>query len=179
MFEGVGLSNLYELTRLPEDDRAELLEQGTLTAPDGTVYTWEDVQRMGRRKLEAVVKEKLAPYKAKLELAHEATAEAEVERDALAKALKEQSAAIAAARDLEDAYRGAYSTLAEKTAALGSANATLDTLASLVGRIGVTEDDPTTLQHDLVALLDKLDLVRGLAFDNYAAVRAALAGIRS
>ena len=173
---GLGFKKLAHLTRLDEARFSDVVERGVVTL-GAEEFTLGELQEMSSREVAARVRDELTPLKDQLA---EARAEAETlraEKNALLADAEATAQEIADARALEAELGPRASLLADKRERLTDLRETVDRLLPALLATGVEAGDPETVQHDLMALLDKLDLCAERARALYAPVQIALAGL--
>lgn len=173
---GLGFGKLRELVRLDDARFSDVVERGVVTL-DGEEFTLDELQEMSKREVAARVRDELAPVKDRLA---EQAAEIETlkaEKDALLEERERDQKTVEDARALEYELGSRASLLADKRRRLTELRETVDRLLPAVLNTGIGPDDPETVQHDLVALMDKLELCAERARATYAPVQARLAGL--
>lgn len=172
----LGLVKLSQLTRLDEARFADVVERGVVTL-DGETFTLEELQEMSSRELASRVRDETAALKDKLQ---ELRAEADTLRAEKAALLQEKDAAsaeLADARELEAELRPRALSIAAKREAITTLREETDRLNERLIALGVTPDDPTTLQEDCVHLIAKLEGMVERVRHHYHDVQAALIGL--
>ena len=173
---GLGVVKLAALARLDEARFSDVVERGVVTLDDET-FTLDQLQDMSSREVAGRVRDELAPLRDQLSEQAAAIETLEAEKAALLAEAEASAQTVADARALEAELGPRASLLADKRQRITDLRETVDALLPRLLASGVEPADPETLQHDLMALLDKLDLCTERARALYAPVQAALAGL--
>ena len=173
---GLGYKKLVALTRLDEAKFADVVERGVVTLGNED-FTLDDLQDMSNREVAARVRDEITPLKAQLAEQAAAIETLEAEKAALLADADASAKTVADARALEAELGPRASLLADKRQRVTDLRDIVDRFLPALLATGVEPSDPETLQHDLMSLLDKLDLCTERARDTYATVQAALAGL--
>lgn len=173
---GLGVKKLIELTRLDEIQFSDVVERGVVTLGNED-FTLDELQEMSKREVAARVRDELTPLKNELAEQNAQIETLEAEKKALLAEADASAQAVADARALEAELGPRASLLADKRQRVTDCRDAVDRLLPALLATGVEPSDPETLQHDLMSLLDKLDLCTERARATYATVQASLAGL--
>lgn len=168
----IGITKLYELTKIDDSDLTELLDKGTVNV-NGEVLDLEELKEMTVRDTNIKIARATKEYKDKIKKLSTKLAQAEEE----AKLLKSENSTMLdenkSAKQLEQMYGSIASTLSAKQRALDDARKLLNQFNETMVRCGVNTDDPDAVRVDFLELLKKMDDVKERLIGCYDEVIAA------
>lgn len=147
----MGIEKLYELTRLEDNDLEELTTTGKLSTPDGD-YTLEQMQEQTTREFTRQLKEIQARYSGKLSQLDEENKTLQAEKELLEKQMEQNQEHIQDAREIQKLWGRRASKIEEKREMLNEARKTLAYLQQIVFQINIQDDDPGSLQREMLDL---------------------------
>ncbi len=166
---GIGVTKLYELTRLEDDDIKDLIKGGKLKTESGD-YDIEDIKDASAKELSRIVSESTKKYKTKISQLTEEVALLSEEKKAKDKELERLAKEKEELEGLERIYGPMASQLKLKKKLLTEARDLLDTFNEVAIRIGVTEDDPENMRKGIQDLIRSIDDVHNRVLGVYETV---------
>lgn len=152
----LGITKLYQLTRLEDENIKELIKEGKTELGGGEISI-EEIKEMSAKEVSRTVSEATKKYKAKIAQLTEENALLSAEKKQTEKelsALKEKEIEL---EEIENKYGPTASKLEHKRKKLDEARALLNDFSETIIRTGISAEDPATLRRDMQDLIKKIN----------------------
>jgi hypothetical protein len=154
----LGLSKLYELSNLEDDEVADLIKKGKVDLPGGELTLQDIIDSTAREAAKKIAGLKKT-YQSKISQLTEELKLKESEEKERRKLVEDLTIQNKEAKRIEAKFGDRATLLKHKYEQLEEANRLVDEASMVIRKCGVNEDDPAELQADLIRLLKKIDEV--------------------
>lgn len=153
----LGITKMYELTKLDEEEVNRVVRSGEVALADGSTLDLDEIRALAVREFTAQLDQVRKAHRLRTGRLEEENARLKAEAEASTGLVEQAEDARRRAERLEARFGPVAGKLAEKERHMALARATMNDLAEQLFRIGVTTEDPEEVQHDLCDLRRKLD----------------------
>lgn len=157
---GIGMSKLYELTKIPDADFSEVMNKGVVKTPDGQEWSLEDIKAESSRKLAEEIKQVKKKYQARVANLEEDRKTLLEERDKARETLEKNQARIDRSYEIESKYGEKAVRMEEIEHLLTKSNELLTKLEKSFGQIDIDNEDPDSIKEQALSIMRRISVMQ-------------------
>lgn len=170
--EELGISKLYELTKIDDDDLGELIKNGSARI-NGEEITLDELKDMTFKEASKLIKKATQKYKEEIKSLSGKLATAQEDIKLLNSEMDLITEENKTAKKIEQRFGPEANKLKNKIDSINEARQLLNEFNEVLLRAGVTLDDPISIQTDLTDLIRKIEGCYNTMLNQYDDIIAA------
>lgn len=163
----IGITKLYELTKLPDADFSEVMSHDVVKLKDGREIPLSEIREESAREVERKVREVKKTYQKRVANLQEDKKKFKEERDQWRKQFEENEDAVERAKNMEEKYGKKAARMEEIDYLLDKTEDGLHKIEESFGKVEVEYSDPEALRERVMTLLRRMTLVQEAAITRY------------